>query len=99
MIAYGIGILPLIRQLKHEFPNAKWQWYADDGGAGASFQELERSFTQLQEIGPLYGYNPESTKSIIITSKNNADEAAIFHPLAGGRGNILDSPFSTPHGK
>ena len=40
MAAYGVGLLPLIRRLKQEFPNVKQPWYADDAGAGGSFTEL-----------------------------------------------------------
>jgi hypothetical protein len=66
MFGYGIGILPLIRRLKEEFPEVKEPWNADDAGAGGSFEDLRRFFTRLQEIGPLYGYFPEPSKSILI---------------------------------
>ncbi len=59
MFAYGIGILPLTRQLKAEFPQVEQPWYADDAGAGAKFDEIERFFQRLCEIGPLFGYYPE----------------------------------------
>jgi hypothetical protein len=41
-------------------------WYADDAGARAKFDEIERFFRRLCEIGPLFGYYPEPTKSILI---------------------------------
>ena len=66
MVVYGLGILPLIRQLKTEFPSVSQQWYADDAGAGAKFAEIRRQFTRLQEIGPAYGYFPEPTKNILV---------------------------------
>ena len=44
MICYGIGILPLIRMLKREFPNAKQQWYADDGSTAGKFADLRGQF-------------------------------------------------------
>jgi hypothetical protein len=33
MFGYGIGILPLICRLKHEFPAVKQPWYANDAGS------------------------------------------------------------------
>ena len=30
MVTYGIGILPLIKWLKEEFPDVNHLWYADD---------------------------------------------------------------------
>ena len=33
MVAYGIGILPLIKNLKAEFTDVTQPWYADDAGA------------------------------------------------------------------
>jgi hypothetical protein len=44
MFAYRISILPLIRQLRAEFPQVEQPWYADDAGAGAKFDEIERFF-------------------------------------------------------
>jgi hypothetical protein len=52
MITYGIGTLPLIQQLKEEFPDTKQPWYADDAGAGAKFDAIQHLFIRLQEIGP-----------------------------------------------
>ena len=71
MFCYGIGILPLIRKLEHEFPTVKQPWYADDAGAGGCFTDLRKFFQRLQEIGPAYGYFPEPTKSILIVRAHN----------------------------
>jgi hypothetical protein len=49
MFAYGIGILPLIPQLKADIPQVEQPWYADDAGAGARFDEIERFFCRLCE--------------------------------------------------
>jgi hypothetical protein len=82
MFGYGIGIMPLIRRLKHEFPAVKQPWYADDAGAGGSFTDLRQFFLRLQEIGPAYGYFPEPTKSILIVRAHNRREAkSHFHDL------------------
>jgi hypothetical protein len=53
MFGYGIGILPLIRRLKIEFPAVKQPWYADDAGAGGSFTDLRDSFFGSKKKAPL----------------------------------------------
>jgi hypothetical protein len=75
MFGYGIGILPLIRQLQKEFPAVKQPWYADDAGAGGSFTDLRKFLLRLQERGPWYGYFPEPTKSILVVRSHNRHTA------------------------
>jgi hypothetical protein len=77
MVAYGIGILPLIRHLKRGFPGVKQPWYADNSGVGAHFPVLWRFFERLQVIGPSYGYYPEPDKSILIVRPENKANAKI----------------------
>ena len=77
MFAYGIGMMPLMRQLKAKFPQVEQPWYADDAGADAKFDEIERFFRRLCEIGPLFGYYPEPTKSILIVRQHNLEEARL----------------------
>jgi hypothetical protein len=38
MVAYGLSLLPLIRQLRDEFPEVFQSWYADDAGGGGKFR-------------------------------------------------------------
>ena len=66
MFAYGIGVLPLIRRLKRNHPRLFQPWYADDAGAGGTFDDIRAMFEELQKIGPAYGYFPEPTKSILV---------------------------------
>ena len=40
MIAYGIGVLLLIRHLQQEHPRVTHPWYADDSGAGGKFGDV-----------------------------------------------------------
>jgi hypothetical protein len=75
MFGYGIGALPLIRQLKEEFRSVKQPWYADDAGAAGKFALIKAVFARLQEIGPRFGYYPEPTKSILVVREKNLDEA------------------------
>jgi hypothetical protein len=75
MVGYGVGVLPLIRRLKEEFPHMKQPWYADDAGAGADFADIFAFFERLKEIGPLYGYYPEASKSILVVRPQNLEAA------------------------
>jgi hypothetical protein len=51
MFTYGVGILPLIRKLKQDFPELE-QWYADDAEVASKFDDICLHFCKLQEIGP-----------------------------------------------
>ena len=65
MICNGIGIFPLFRMLKREFPPAKQQWYADAGSTAGYFADVRAQFERLQQLGPNYGYLPESLTCIL----------------------------------
>jgi hypothetical protein len=75
MFAYGVGILPLIRVLKEEFPEVEQPWYADDAGAGGKYDAIRRLFIRLQDIGPSFGYFPEPKKSVMIVPRHNLESA------------------------
>ena len=47
MIAYGIWVLPLIRNLQDTHPRVTQPWYADDAGAGGSFGNLISHFKDI----------------------------------------------------
>ena len=47
MIAYGRGVLPLIRELKEAHPCVTQPWYADDAGAGGTFADVQAHFQDL----------------------------------------------------
>ena len=47
-IDYGIGILPLIKNLKKYFPNVTKIWYADDAGALSTFARIKAYFISLE---------------------------------------------------
>ena len=59
MIAHGIGILPLIKNLKRALPDVIQPWYSDDAGALGPFARLETYFYSLTRHGPGRGYYPE----------------------------------------
>ena len=51
MIAYGISILPIIKNLKQEIPDVTQTRYADNAGALCTFTRLETSFNSLTRQG------------------------------------------------
>jgi hypothetical protein len=77
MVAYGILLLPLIRDLKEELPDVNQPWYADDSGAGGSFAGIRQYFLSLQKKGPRRGYFPEPSKSILVVQEHNKAAAKI----------------------
>jgi hypothetical protein len=78
MIAYGIGMLPLIRKLKSEFPAVKQLWYADDALIAAKFHQIQDIFSALEKYGPTFGYFPEPSKSVLVVTEANANKAKTF---------------------
>ena len=66
MITYGIGVLPLIRELLGAHPRVTQPWYADDAGAGGKFEQILVHLQDLQALVPPRGYYPEPTKSILV---------------------------------
>ena len=56
MVAYGIGILPLIKNLKSGFPGITHPWYADDAGALGMFANVELYLNYLERFIPWKGY-------------------------------------------
>ena len=51
MIAYGIGVHPLIRNLRRDRHRVTQPWYADDAGAGGKFGDVMAHFRYLQLRG------------------------------------------------
>ena len=66
MIAYGIGILPLIKNLKQEIPDVTQCWYSDNAGPLGMFARIKRYFNSLTRQVPGRGYFPEPFKSVLI---------------------------------
>ena len=44
------------RKLKVDFTSVESPWYADDGSALDSLENIGSFFKRLEEIGPAYGY-------------------------------------------
>ena len=71
MISYGIGVLPLRRELRGAHTRVTQPWYADDAGAGGKFPHILAHLRYLQVRGPPRGYLPEPTKSILVVALSN----------------------------
>ena len=78
MIEYGIGILPLIREIWDANPCITQPMYADDAGVGEKFGRILAHLQDLQARGPPQGYSPELTKSILVVDLRNMEKAEDF---------------------
>jgi len=63
-----LATLPLIRKLNIECNLDRHMSYADDCGAGVTFDDLEKYFDLLKVLGPSYGYTPQPQQCILVTS-------------------------------
>ena len=73
MIVYGIGILTLINNLKHEIPTVTHPWYVDDARALDVFARFATYFDSLTCQGPGRGYYPKPSNSIMIVCPENIE--------------------------
>ena len=78
MIAYDIGVLPLIREIQGAHTRATQPWYADDVGTGGWFHHILTHLRDMQVRGPPRGYFPEPTKSILVVAPRNVARAEEF---------------------
>ena len=66
MVAYSIGILPLIKNLKVEYPDFTQPWYADGAGALGTFARVESYFNSLNLHSPGRGFTPNPLKVLFL---------------------------------
>ena len=85
MIAYGIGILPLINNFKQKIPDVTQPWFADDSGASGTFERLETYFYSLMRHGPGQRCHPKLTKSVLIVRLENLEAGRVFGAHHGFR--------------
>ena len=78
MVAYGIGILLLIKFLKAEFNDISQPWYADDTSSLGTFANIELYFNSLKQFGPGRGYYPKPSKSVLIVNLYNLEYGKQF---------------------
>lgn len=76
-VSYGLGMMPLTRDVKRIVSSVKQAWYADDSSGAGHFQDIKTFYKVLEIEGEKYGYFPEPTKSILVTSQANVDRAKL----------------------
>ena len=74
MAMYAIGIQPLIRTLDGI---TKQVWYADDSAAGSKLEQLRTYWDLLVDIGPRYGYFPNSLKTHVLVKPNHPQRGCL----------------------
>ena len=57
MVAYDIGVLPLIKQMKALYPDIPQSWYADDAGALSMYNNIELYFNLIKHFFVVRGYS------------------------------------------
>ena len=70
-VAYGIGVLPLIKCLKAAYTNVTRPWYEDDADALGTFNNIGLYFNLLKKISQGSGYYPKPSKSVPIVHPDN----------------------------
>ena len=77
MPAYGIGILPLLSNIKPtaEPEKMKHVAYADDLGGGSKLEKLREWWDRCGEHGPAMGYHPKASKSWLVVKEKDKERA------------------------
>ena len=78
MVAYGIEILPLIKNLKLSFTDVTHPWYGDNTGALGKFVNAELCFNLLRWFGPGRGYYSDAYKIILIVQQDKIEYGNFF---------------------
>ena len=66
MVAYGLGVLPLIKNLKTAHPDVTQPCYDDNAGALGKFLNIEDCFNSLTQLVKERSYYPDLTKIVLI---------------------------------
>ncbi len=82
---YAVSSVPLISSLQDDVGNGntKQVWYADDASACGKFSSLREWFEKVNELGPLYGYYPEPSKSYLVVKEQCLSEAEMIFEDSG----------------
>jgi len=65
------GLASLLHKLNIKCKLDRHLWYADNSGAGTTFDDPEKYFDLLKVYGPSYGYTPQQHECILVTSDRN----------------------------
>ena len=78
IIAHGVSILSLIKNLKWAIPDVTQPWYSYNNVALGAFAILDTYSDLLTEQGPGWGYHPEPSKSVLIVRLDNPEVVKVF---------------------
>ena len=78
MIAYGVGILPVINNLIREITDFTQPCYTDDNVSLCTFTIIDTYFNSLIFQGPVHRYYPEPSKSILIVHPDNFEAGKVL---------------------
>ena len=87
MIAYAIGIRPLLKKIKPDIDEKKMKQaaYADDLPGGSTLEMLRDWWSKCVQYGPLYGYNPKPEKSWLVVKPDKLEQAVSMFEGSGVR--------------
>ena len=75
MAFYALATLPLVDHLHEKLPDIRQGWYADDSGAAGVVQRLRSWWDDLCDVGDLYGYHPNSAKTVLLVKPDKLEAA------------------------
>ena len=73
MVAYGIYVIPLIKQLKVTYRVVTQPWYADNVGSLGMYNNIKLYFNLLGQSRPGCGYYLEPSKIVMIVNPDNIE--------------------------
>ena len=82
MVAYGIGVLPLIKRIKAVYTDATQQWYDDDASGLGMFNNIGLYFHSLIIFVPgcLYYSKPSESVRVVHLDHISAGEDSGLRP-------------------
>lgn len=76
MAMYALAITPLIDQLSSRSPDVHQVWYADDATSASTCSSLRAWWDHISEIGPLFGYYPNGSKTYLVVKPDHGEHAS-----------------------
>ena len=93
MAMYGVAIIPLIRKLDQK--EIMQKWFADDGNAAGSLQNLRKMLDLVETTGQGFGYFVKLSKCHLICKPEYAEEAKkIFQGTNIVKRSLKDTEYS-----
>ncbi len=85
MPMYAIASRPIIDKLDETCNTeiTKQCWYADDSAAASTLEELKKWWDTLCDVGPMYGYFPKPSKTVLIVKEEFAEKARLMFKDTG----------------